>query len=597
MTFFSQARGVARTLDGGTARRATLCAALALVAFVATLARSAQVFAPDSIYVQPFNSDSALPVLMANDPVIDIFRQDQIGAYPFLFCQLVRKVTGFVWTETSIYLLQVCWLFLGALAVHALGRRTRFVAPALFLAVLCLHPTVSHYVFVLNQRYAWQITPLLFAWLAFRRLCARLFDAQYISPTATDAPALASPRARLSLSAFASFVFSFLAVWTSPMSAPMLAVYLALELARARISAADAILSSNELRGGQTARDDPRPARLTLARLLACAAPLASAVVFEQLLKAAYHRHALKHFGTDYRTPTQVDWGHLSENLRAQLANLTQTPAWWLVIPALVAAPFVIFLLLRQLFHARTRQSSNLRSAVALHFALEGARLDASLLMLGSLAVALLNFASAFLFLWIRLNAYGGRYLALTHLCGAFAGLVALFLALTLHPRIYSARRIIFPALALACALVLAIKFPPRVRNPVYDELREVAAGLAEKNPRAVLLGGYWDTYVLAALRPRDALTPVPAEDQLLRTPWTAHTLGDAAEVVVVHHNFPYSGGVEVPGPYMTFGDGHDPPPVLHQYGATLRLETSRWYERDGFVFSLYRNETRAGAH
>jgi hypothetical protein len=63
-----------------------------------------------------------------------------------------------------------------------------------------------------------------------------------------------------------------------------------------------------------------------------------------------------------------------------------------------------------------------------------------------------------------------------------------------------------------------------------------------------------------------------------------------------VHHYFPYSGGMEVPAPYTTFGDGHDPPPVIRQYGATLRLETPRWYEHDGFVFTLYRNVTDASA-
>lgn len=588
-------------------RRATVFAALALLAWGAVAARAAQVFAPDSVYVQPFNSDSALPVLMANDHVIDLFRaynygQDQIGAYPFLFGQLVRQTTGFVWTGESVYLLQVVWLFGGVLALHALTRRTRFVAPALFVAVLCLHPTVSHYVFVLNQRYAWQITPLLFAWLSFRRLSTRLFNAQDSQTEPQDAAtetrharARSSSQRRLLLSALASSVFSFLAVWTSPMSAPMLAVFLALELARARVVATDS-----------------RRARFTLARLLACVSPLAAAITCEQLLKLAYHRHALKHFGTDFRTPTQLDFGHFAENFRAQLANLTHAPAWWLVVPALVAAPLVILLLLRQLFDAHARPhapdhseitsesqcevASASQHAVAPRFRLEGARLDAAVVMLGSLAVALLNFASAFLFLWIRLNFYGGRYLALTHLFGAFAGLVALFLLLTLAPRIYAARRALFPAVALACFVVLAVKFPPRARNPEYNNLRAVADGLAQKNPRAVLLGGYWDTYVLAALRPRDAFVPVPAEDQLLRTPWTADALRRAPEVIVVHHYFPYAGGTEVPAPYATFGDGHDPPPVITQYGATLRLETPRWYERDGFVFTLYRNETHDAA-
>jgi hypothetical protein len=571
-----------------------LFAALALLAWGAMLARAARVFAPDSIYVQPFNSDSALPVLMANDPVIDPFRtyiygQDQIGAYPFIFCQLIHRATGFIWTDERVYLLQLAWLFLGVLAVHALGKRTRFVAPALFLCVLCLHPTVSHYVFVLNQRYAWQLTPLLFAWWCYRGLSARLFAPPRIA-TKTNAARQSATRKPTVLWSLASFIFSLLCVWTSPLSAPMLLSFLALEAARARISATDPtrISENNDAHEDEEASersqssDRTRGARFTLSRLLACALPLVAAVVAEQMLKANYHRHALKHFGTDFHTPTQVDWGHLSENLRAQVANIIATPLWWLVVPALVVAPFVIALLIRRLVNGNARSSQNL--------SLEGARLDACVFMLGSLSAALINFASAFVFLWIRLNFYGGRYLALTHLFGAFAGLFALFILFTIPARIYNVRRIAFPAIAVVCALVVALKFPPRIKNPEYENLREAAAGLAARNPRAVLLGGYWDTYVLAALRPSDSFTPVPAEDQLLRTPWTPRTLGDSAEVVVVHHYFPYSGGVEVPAPYTTFGDGHDPPPIIRQHGATLRLEAARWYEHDGFVFTLYRN-------
>ncbi len=535
----------------------------ALLAWGAALARSAQVFAPDSVYVQPFNSDSALPVLMANDPRIDLFRayvygQDQIGAYPFLACQLFARATRYVWTIRSIYLLQVFWLFLSPFAVAALARRTLAVAPALFVAALCLHPTTRHYVFVLNQRYAWQITPLLFAWWTYRKLCAHLSSA----PRAAARPAGTTTL----LWSLASLAFSFLAVWASPLSAPMLACFLALEAARAPAAATD----------------ERRDLKYTAARLLACALPLASAVACERLLKAAYHRHALRHFGTDFSTPTQIDWGHVAENLRAQLSNLTAAPAWWLVVPALVAAPVLCVALVRRYSNGVAHDQPGLR--------LEDARLDAAVLMLGALSAALVNFAAAFLFLWIRLNSYGGRYLALTHLFGAFAGLLALFLLATLHPRIYAARRVVFPAVAAACALVVAIKFPPVAKNPDYENLKEIAAAVAARAPGSVLLGGYWDTYVFAALEPAARFVPVPAQDQLLRTPWTAEALRRAPRVLVVHHHITWAGDPETPLPYDTFGDGRQPPQLITQYGASLRLDTPRWFEQHGYVFTLYDN-------
>jgi hypothetical protein len=541
--------------------RRVIYLALALVAWCALYTRAAEVFAPDGVYVQPFNSDSALPVLMANDPVVDPFRtyvygQDQIGAWQTLPLQLLRRATGFVWTAHGVFRVQLFWLLLSLPAVALLAPRAAALAASLFAAVLCLHPTVSHYLFVLNQRYAWHTTALLFGWWGLRRLCAQLLGSE-TTGTIQSAPSLIT-----------SFFFCLLATWNSALSVPALAALLALEAARSRL----------------LSREAPRATRLRPARLLACALPLVAALAAERLLKANYHRHALKHFGQDFATPTAVDWGHLYVNFKAQAHNLLAAPAWWLTLFAAFAAALLSYRLLRCFARDPRGFGSD--------FCRGGARLDLSILVVGCAAVALVNFAGSFLFLWMRLNAYGPRYLAPTHLFGAFAGLVALCLFVTSSAKVRAARRAVFPALAAACLLALALKFPPVRKNPEYETLLTAAAGLAGRAPRAVLLGGYWDTYVFAALRPDARITPVPADDQLLRTPWTPQLLRRSPEVVVVHHAIPRSAEVETPLPYDTFGDGQHPPPVIRQYGATLRLATPRWYESGGYVFTLYRNES-----
>lgn len=551
-----------RWRDARTSRKLVV-AALALVAWVALAAHAARVFAPDSVHVQPFNSDSALPVMMANDAVIDPFRtyvygQDQIGAWQTLPLQLIRRATGFAWTARSVYRVQLVWLLLSLPALALLAPRAAPLAASLFAAVLCLHPTVSHYFFVLNQRYSWHTTALLFGWWSLRRLCARQLGAE------TE---VADGAARLAISFCASFFFCLLATWNSALSVPMLLALLALEAARARL----------------LAREAPRATRLVPTRLLACALPLVAAFAVERLLKANYHRHALKHFGQDFRTPTAVDWGHLFVNFKAQAHNFLGAPAWWLTLFAVFAAALLAYRLLRCFARDPRGFGSD--------FCRGGARLDLSILALGCAAVALVNFAGSFLFLWMRLNAYGPRYLAPTHLFGAFAGLVALCLFVTSAARVRAARRAVFPALAVVCVMAIALKFPPVRQNPENETLQTAAAGLAARAPRAVLLGGYWETYVFAAARPEARFTAVPAEDQLLRTPWTPQLLRQSREVVVVHHPFEYHGGVEVPAPYETFGDGTNPPPIIHQHGATLRLDTPRWYESGGYVFTLYRNE------
>ena len=141
--------------------------------------------------------------------------------------------------------------------------------------------------------------------------------------------------------------------------------------------------------------------------------------------------------------------------------------------------------------------------------------------------------------------------------------------------------------LVVLCTL---LRFPPARREPEYERLRSIAANLAQRAPGGVLLGGYWDTYVFAALEPAAHFIPVPAENQFVRTPWTPQTMRAAPRVVVVHHVFPAAGAVETPGPYDTFGDGRQPPPVITQHGATLRLAVPHWFEQDGYTFSLYDN-------
>jgi hypothetical protein len=554
------------TREPGTTR--AVAAALAAAAWCAFLWGALRTFGPESAYVQPFNSDSALPVLMANDTVVDPFRtyiygQDQIGAWHLIPLQLARRATGRVWTPRSVYVVQTVWLFLGVLALAALSRRAAYLGGALFLVALCLHPLARHYLFVLNQRYAWQVTPLALGWWVFRRLCSRQAGARRAGG-ACAASWLA-----------ASFVCSLLAVWNSATAAPMLLAFVALEALRARVLGRAE--SPSEAQGTR---------RPSVARLLAPALPIVVAVFAEQLLKANYHRFALRHFGQDFRTPTEVDWGHLAVNLRAQAAQFVSAPWWWLTIFALAAAPVAGYSLLRR--RAPGNDGDSCRAV---------ARLDLSVLMLGALAVALVNFAASFAFVWMRLNAYGPRYLALTHLFGSFAGLVALALVATLPAGDYGARRFVFPAATCAALVVLALKFPPRRKDASYDTMKGAAAGLAARAPGAVLLGGYWDAYALAALETPGAITPVPAEDQLLRTPWSPAELRDATRVVVVHHVFPHAGEPETPAPYTAFGDGRSPPAVIRQHGATLRLEAARWLEHGGYVFSLYRNEGAGDAH
>ncbi len=102
-----------------------------------------------------------------------------------------------------------------------------------------------------------------------------------------------------------------------------------------------------------------------------------------------------------------------------------------------------------------------------------------------------------------------------------------------------------------------------------------------DRAPRGLLMGGYWETYVFTSLQEANALTPLPFEGQSFRTPWTPAHLGHAVWVVVEYRQSKLAGV-----------DGQ-PPPLLNQYGSSLRLIEPKWYENGGYSFALYRNENR----
>jgi len=216
-----------------------------------------------------------------------------------------------------------------------------------------------------------------------------------------------------------------------------------------------------------------------------------------------------------------------------------------------------------------------------------GLRLDLAILISGCAFAALLNFAFTVPFTWVRLNGYGPRYLAQTHMFGAFAGLLMLTFLLSLVSVVYQRRKVILASVAFVFALIVFIRFPPAYPASDYRTLQGIARRLSEKSERRLLLGGYWDTYVFSALTDPGRIIPLPAENQLLRTPWTARQLHDVDEVVVVQHVFPATGEVETPLPYTDFGT--EPPQLITQYGVTLHLAVPRWFEQNGYSFSLYR--------
>jgi hypothetical protein len=524
------------------ASKKTLLVLLALLVWSFFLWRAVQVFKPGPHSATFFNSDCAIPVLMSNDdrPVtlfnLYYYGVDRIGGWPFLVGQAVRRTTGFRWSPQSLSTMQTSWLFIGALVLAGLARKDRIAVVLAFLITLCLHGETRYQIFTLAVPYSWQTTALLLSWYSLRRL----YDQE---------PGSQSFRSwKSALWLFITFFFSYLAVWMSVASIPFLLFLLCVEVLRAHLHGAR--------------HRHSRLLKLFIIGLI----PILSAGIAERLQKLTYYRHSIKHYGLDFRTRFELDFEHLSTSLTAQAANLIRM-SWW---PFHLFATLVMLAVMCALVYALLRKRSELLGRLKTLF-----MDDTVIVITGIYGIALINLVLTLVVSHVRLNVYEDRYLILTSLFGPTSAILILLLifnAIAQRTRIGKFGKPIF---LLAGVALLLLRFPSGSSRPEYQHVQDIALNLAQKSPRAILLGGFWGTYIFAALQPVDTMTPVPLEKLENRMPWTADMVRQANQVVVEYR-------------FSRLEETGQPPQRLSAYGSSLRLAEPKWYDAGDFAFALY---------
>ncbi len=515
----------------------------AILLFAVFVARGTQVLSPQTVQVPLYNSDCAIPVMMCNEPGRSLFDfyfygQDRFGAWPFLSARLVGRLFGFTWTYMHLQAWLTTWLLGGAFVMGALSRGFRLLGAGLYTAVILANTPLRATLFELAQVYPWQLTALLLAWWSLRR------DNDQVEGSPL-------PRRTVRLFRARTFLLSFLSIWTSTVSGPLLLILATGEAVRARLLAPDVFA------GGRFWR------RWGGAVLL-----IVAAVVVEYLIRFGYLDFARYRFGLNNRTVLHIDWEYLGQNARNMADNLWSSPFLPWFIAGTVGACLSAGFLWRTL---RTRAS---RDAVLL----EGAVLVLATWLLAVAHVVLLTAINH-----VRLNDYATRYFAPLYLFGAFSGALTVALGVAVLPGLSRWRPrvlVVLGALALAGG---AWALPPPVLNPHFFELETTAHRLEQHKPGVPLLGGYWTTYLMRSLQGEGALIPVPHEYEYRRTVWWDRELKKHPEVVVEHLDFPASGTAEAPAPW------------LFQYGTLLRLVQPRWEQGAGRTFSLYRNALTEG--
>ncbi|MCE9616378.1 MAG: hypothetical protein K8T26_19065 [Lentisphaerae bacterium] len=522
---------------------------LAVLLWSLCLWRAVQVFSPQSAsHGSPYNSDTAIPVLMANDDrplsIFDLYYYgaDRWGSWLFLGAKYLHQVAAIHWSPERLTGLQVVWVFLGAWVMAALARRDRYVVLLAYLLTLCLHRQSRYLLLDLSQVYAWIFVPILLSWHALRRVLE--LDDGMASGWRWPCLLWRSSRYVLALS---------LALCSSIASLPYVGVVFALEVMRWRL---------RRERGAWRGWLVPLWALV----LTGCGLSL------EVAMKRVYHEYAIAHFGADFHWEARLDGGHLLENLAQHLAYVGGLH--W---RALYLAPLAVILVLA--FRALARRRPQ---CPAPRVALRGlARDETALLAVGLFGMAVLNLLLVVLLEHVRLNLYIPRYLTLMNFCAPLSGMLALYLLVDRGTGLMTSHGAVRSTVLLGGVVLLAWRMPPNRSSPDFACLRDVARALEARAPGAVLLGGYWQTYVFSSLQAGDrALTPLPFAGQEGRTPWNRDAL-PLADLVVVEYAC------------SNLGTAGELPLRLSQHGCELELVKSRWLVRAPYAFALYRNIPR----
>ena len=516
-------------------RQKSAVVVIVLIVWSVFVWRAVTTFGPQSGHTD-FNSDGAIPVLMANDvrpiTVFDTYYYgtDRWGGWPLVTARLINHATGFRWSEVRLLTARTVWLFIGILILALLNRRVALPVVMIGIVVLSLQYILRLRLYDLGQVYAWQITALLFGWFALRKWLERrcLSEVRLISLESVGY-------------SLAVVVPSLLATLSSPLSGPLLCFIVGVETLR---------LYARKL---ATLRRSLRYGLQSLGLIL-------FSMLTEFLIRINFHRHGLKHYQEDFKTEVNLDWNYLFINLKIHLQSLFAF-TWW---PLLVLTFAFVVALLVVIFSRRLREK--LKADLVD---------DTSFAIVGAFGIALINFLLVVAVDHVRLSLYDNRYLTPTFFFGAIGGLLVVWRMFELAFRELNVADYAQPIFAAALLLLLTIAFPPYLNATVYQLRKETALALAQKSPNAMLMGGYWETYVFSALQPTNMLTPLPLEGYQVRMPWTIKRLHEAEEVIVEYKR-------------NNLGGRETPPPQITQYGASLRLVDPRWYENSEYAFARY---------
>lgn len=487
-------------------RRALIGTASALVFFIGAYC----LLGPDSVYLEPYNSDASFPVVMSNSTEFNPYwlyflGQDRFGAWPFLAMRLVRFLCGIFWTPAGVSAGMIAVFSLSLLCLAFLFRRYYTVAILGFATVAILNDGLRHFLFDIAQPYAWQIPTVLVTWCMFRSFIDKARSTTAIRRTLVSL----------------LFLFALLSIWMSLASFPMIL----------SIAVVEVLLSKRNQQSSWRSYN--------LKGFVPPFVAIGLAACVEKVFRVLQGSYTQKQFpNIKIHTNLQLEFGRVFSNFHQLFRTLSKN-GW----AGLYSVGFITFLILLTLqMRGRRFAASNDDDDDCRDF-----RVVTQLFLLG-----LVNFVLLALVSWVRLNGYSLRYMAPTILFWGAASYVSIaqLLALLLKGK----KRLVLGLLSIVALAILVANLPTRNVHGFLPKAIDAAKEMERIAPHAILTGGYWGTYVFTSLQQKAPLIPAPFEWETSRTPWTrGEYLPHQVPVLMSFYNTEGLGRPESPPQYLGF--------------------------------------------
>ena len=485
-------------------------------------------FRPFYDWVQPFNSDDGIAVIMSRDGMwspfcLYYYGQDRLGSWFYIIAGYFARLVGEVPSAIHIYDFAFCWMVFGITRLFKNIDKQVSIGLAVFgfLLMVSRQIVIVKYIFNMSQPYMVQMGGMA----AIISLMVSDTSSK-TGPTDLDPnarPKLQIDRIRNIIRFCIHLTLTFLIVWLNRASSIFMGAALATIVAY----------------------------RWRPAVLIRWSTLIALASFFECFLRHMHKTFAVAKFGTPYAFVPELDLENIKLNTITTLRLFANNNE---VIFMLTLVSIWLAINIGSCILSRWRE-------IFSKIEIKNSQFSNSLVtVVGLSAVLFAQLALLVVTDWMRINHYHPRYLSPCFcILVLITSLVIVDWARTFRSCVF--RNSInlkkwYSTIVVSLICVASFILFPKSQPNEADLLRIMDAKAMSKHfPNTPLLGQYWETHVYAGLQKYNPVISIASESDYNRMPWNVNALKSATLVLVSHDVASRFGGSENPLPaFEEFG-------------------------------------------